>query len=40
ACAFAQLGARVLVGRPLSAPGTTGVPAPTSGGRIARPAGG
>ncbi|MEO1328045.1 MAG: anhydro-N-acetylmuramic acid kinase [Pseudomonadota bacterium] len=40
ACAFAQLGARVLAGRPLSAPGTTGVPAPTSGGRIARPAGG
>ena len=36
--AFAHLAVRVLRGLPLSAPGTTGVPAPTCGGRLARPA--
>jgi anhydro-N-acetylmuramic acid kinase len=35
--AFAFLAARVARGLPLSAPGTTGVPAPTGGGRISRP---
>jgi anhydro-N-acetylmuramic acid kinase len=35
--AFAYLAARSLRGLPLSFPGTTGVPAPTTGGRIARP---
>ncbi len=36
--AFAFLAARVARGLPLSAPRTTGVPAPTGGGRISRPA--
>ncbi len=35
--AFAFLAVRVLRGLPLSAPGTTGVPRPARGGRIARP---
>jgi anhydro-N-acetylmuramic acid kinase len=35
--AFAFLAARVARGLPLSAPGTTGVPAPTRGGRISWP---
>lgn len=35
--AFAFLAVRVLRGMPTSAPGTTGVPAPVSGGRISRP---
>ena len=35
--AFAHLAVRVLRGLPLSAPGTTGVPRPVCGGRIARP---
>ncbi|WP_209425474.1 anhydro-N-acetylmuramic acid kinase [Pararhodobacter sp. SW119] len=35
--AFAYLAARVLRDLPLSAPGTTGVAAPTRGGRISRP---
>ncbi len=35
--AFGYLAARVLRGLPLSAPGTTGVPAPCPGGRIAKP---
>jgi anhydro-N-acetylmuramic acid kinase len=34
---FAYLAARALMGLPISFPGTTGVPAPMSGGRIARP---
>ena len=32
--AFAFLAARVLAGLPLSAPGTTGVPHPVTGGRV------
>ncbi|MDP5326659.1 MAG: anhydro-N-acetylmuramic acid kinase, partial [Paracoccaceae bacterium] len=35
--AFGFLAARVCAGLPLSAPLTTGVPAPTLGGQIARP---
>ena len=35
--AFAYLGARVAEGLPISFPSTTGVPAPMTGGRIARP---
>ena len=35
--AFAYLAARTLRGLPISFPGTTGVPAPMTGGRIARP---
>ncbi|MDF2095988.1 anhydro-N-acetylmuramic acid kinase [Aquibaculum arenosum] len=35
--AFAYLAARSLAGLPLSLPGTTGVPSPTTGGRIYRP---
>ncbi len=35
--AFAYLAARSLRGLPLTFPGTTGVPAPTSGGRLAAP---
>ena len=35
--AFAFLAARALRGLPLSFPGTTGVPAPTAGGRVSRP---
>jgi anhydro-N-acetylmuramic acid kinase len=35
--AFAFLAARSLAGLPLSFPGTTGVPAPLSGGRLAKP---
>ncbi len=35
--AFAYLAARTLNGLPISFPGTTGVPAPMTGGRIARP---
>jgi anhydro-N-acetylmuramic acid kinase len=35
--AFAYLAARAMMGLPISFPGTTGVPAPMSGGRIARP---
>jgi anhydro-N-acetylmuramic acid kinase len=35
--AFAFLAARAMLGLPISFPGTTGVPAPMSGGRIARP---
>jgi anhydro-N-acetylmuramic acid kinase len=34
---FAYLAARVLHGLPLSLPGTTGVPYPMPGGRIAHP---
>ena len=37
--AFAHLAARVLRGLPLSFPGTTGVPAPTAGGRVCVPHG-
>ncbi|MBK5927952.1 anhydro-N-acetylmuramic acid kinase [Rhodobaculum claviforme] len=36
--AFAHLAVRVSRGLPLSAPGTTGVPAPCAGGRLSRPA--
>jgi len=36
ACAFAHLAIRSLRGLPLSLPSTTGVPAPTTGGRLAR----
>ncbi len=36
---FAYLAVRVLRGLPLSFPGTTGVPAPQTGGRLARPNG-
>ena len=35
--AFAYLAARTLRGLPISFPGTTGVPAPLTGGRVARP---
>jgi anhydro-N-acetylmuramic acid kinase len=35
--AFAYLAVRVLRGLPTSAPGTTGVRLPVSGGRISRP---
>ena len=35
--AFAYLAARTLSGLPISFPGTTGLPAPMTGGRIARP---
>jgi anhydro-N-acetylmuramic acid kinase len=35
--AFAYLAARAMLGLPISFPGTTGVPEPMSGGRIARP---
>jgi len=35
--AFAYLGARAMLGLPISFPGTTGVPAPMTGGRIAMP---
>ena len=35
--AFAYLGARAYLGRPISFPGTTGVPEPMTGGRIAIP---
>ena len=35
--AFAFLAARVLAGLSLSAPGTTGVPQPTTGGQVSRP---
>jgi anhydro-N-acetylmuramic acid kinase len=35
--AFAFLAARAMLGLPISFPGTTGVPAPMSGGRFARP---
>jgi anhydro-N-acetylmuramic acid kinase len=35
--AFAYLGARSMLGLPISFPGTTGVPAPMTGGRIAMP---
>jgi anhydro-N-acetylmuramic acid kinase len=35
--AFAYLAARTFTGLPISFPGTTGVPGPLSGGRIARP---
>ncbi|MEM9010704.1 MAG: anhydro-N-acetylmuramic acid kinase [Pseudomonadota bacterium] len=35
--AFAHLAVRVLRGLPISAPGTTGCPAPTVGGRLSRP---
>ena len=35
--AFAYLAARTLKGLPISFPGTTGVPAPMTGGRIAAP---
>lgn len=35
--AFAFLAARCLRGLPISFPGTTGVPGPMTGGRIARP---
>jgi anhydro-N-acetylmuramic acid kinase len=35
--AFAYLGARAYLGLPISFPGTTGVPAPMTGGRIALP---
>ena len=34
---FAFLAVRSLAGLPLSFPGTTGVPAPCLGGRVARP---
>jgi anhydro-N-acetylmuramic acid kinase len=36
--AFAYLAARTARGLPISWPGTTGVPAPLTGGRIVRPA--
>ncbi|QPM89794.1 anhydro-N-acetylmuramic acid kinase [Pseudooceanicola algae] len=36
--AFAYLAVRVLKGLPISAPGTTGVPKPQTGGRISQPA--
>jgi anhydro-N-acetylmuramic acid kinase len=35
--AFAYLAARTLAGLPISFPGTTGVAAPMTGGRIAKP---
>jgi anhydro-N-acetylmuramic acid kinase len=35
--AFAYLAVRSLKGLPLTFPGTTGVPAPTTGGVLARP---
>ena len=35
--AFAYLGARAYLGLPISFPGTTGVPAPMTGGRVALP---
>jgi anhydro-N-acetylmuramic acid kinase len=35
--AFAYLAARTAQGLPISFPGTTGVPAPITGGRIVRP---
>jgi anhydro-N-acetylmuramic acid kinase len=35
--AFAFLAARCARGLPISFPGTTGIPAPMTGGRIARP---
>jgi anhydro-N-acetylmuramic acid kinase len=35
--AFAYLAARTLRGLPISFPGTTGVPKPMTGGRIAQP---
>ena len=35
--AFAYLAARSMLGLPISFPGTTGVPAPMTGGRIAMP---
>ena len=35
--AFAYLAARTLLGLPISFPGTTGVAAPMTGGRVVRP---
>lgn len=35
--AFAQLGARMLAGDPITVPGTTGAPRPLTGGRVTRP---